>query len=782
MRKIRMKKLLIGTIIGAMLAGQAPVLQAQEVTDPSKIETVIVDDTSEEASTTLQSIPEIEDSTQASESTTEDISINQDNKEVQEDSTQAAVKETVEDKIQPEKLTKQATDKAADNKVISKASDETSYDKTRTMAKQMAKVLNETYKATSVQYAFIDNGEIVVSGQAGYFNTQKKQAPTKNSMYGIASISKMFATTAIMKLVDEGKVNLDTPITAYIPEFVMEDSRYQQITTRMLLNHSSGLMGSTFKNTILFDENNPKANDTLLKNLKKQRLKADPGAYSVYCNDGFSLAEIVVERVTGMTFTKYLDELLFNPLHLSNTKTPLSEFNRDRIAKGYVSGITNPVLTENFNALGAGGLYSSAEDLCRFATTFMNNSNGVLSSSSIAATMNQEARKGTWAKGQEDNVLDYGLGWDTVSLYPFNQYGIKAVAKGGDSYFYHGNVVVLPEHNMAVAILTSGLDSTSDQMAASNILITALKEKGIITEIKPDKKFTVPTKAPMPESYTEFNGKYMSNYTYDVNISKEGTLTLALPSAGSTKLKLFYSSDGSFYAADGSYHISFVKEDNGEIYMQQEAYGTVPYLGQTASNSYIAQKIEAKELSADVKQAWDKRAGKVYLLLDEKYNSAAYILSRIAIPIANSALYPSGYFFNDEIIDANNALPFLQIPATGSRDQADARFYKAGNVEYLEYGHNRYIDLQGVKVLSTKKSFTTSIASSGYTKWFKVPMIKANQTVTIKAPKNSSFAVYNKNGLCTSYSLVSKKNKVTLPAGGYISFMGSKGAKFTVTY
>ena len=95
-----------------------------------------------------------------------------------------------------------------------------------------------------------------------------------------------------MQLAEAGRVSLDAPVTRYLKDFKMADERYRQITVRMLLNHSSGLMGSHFENAMLFGDADPVAADSLLEQLSTQRLKADPGAYSVYCNDGFTLAEL----------------------------------------------------------------------------------------------------------------------------------------------------------------------------------------------------------------------------------------------------------------------------------------------------------------------------------------------------------------------------------------------------------------------------------------------------------------------------------------------------------
>ena len=157
------------------------------------------------------------------------------------------------------------------------------------LAQQKASALVNYLGATSVQYAVISNGEIVLSGNAGVYSKTDDKPITADTMYGIGSTSKVFTATAIMILVERGKVALDAPVTEYIPEFTMADPRHKQITVRMLLNHSSGLMGSTFRSAFLYNDPDPAAHDTLLADLANQRLKAAPGEFSVYCNDGSPL-------------------------------------------------------------------------------------------------------------------------------------------------------------------------------------------------------------------------------------------------------------------------------------------------------------------------------------------------------------------------------------------------------------------------------------------------------------------------------------------------------------
>ncbi|MCR5717827.1 MAG: beta-lactamase family protein [Oscillospiraceae bacterium] len=116
----------------------------------------------------------------------------------------------------------------------------------------------------------------------------------------------MFATTAVMQLVDDGKIEPDAPITEYLPELHMADARYKMITVRMLINHTSGILGTTDGNFMIFDDRDMQPHNTLLEELSRQRLKADPGNFAAYCNDGFELLELITERVSGQNFTDYV--------------------------------------------------------------------------------------------------------------------------------------------------------------------------------------------------------------------------------------------------------------------------------------------------------------------------------------------------------------------------------------------------------------------------------------------------------------------------------------------
>ena len=91
----------------------------------------------------------------------------------------------------------------------------------------------------------------ILTGHAGNYSRTENRALTDDILYGIGSVSKVYTAAAVLRLADAGKLELDKPVCGYLPNFRMADERYRDITVRMLLNHSSGLAGSTLANAFL---------------------------------------------------------------------------------------------------------------------------------------------------------------------------------------------------------------------------------------------------------------------------------------------------------------------------------------------------------------------------------------------------------------------------------------------------------------------------------------------------------------------------------------------------
>ncbi|KFX55956.1 beta-lactamase family protein [Clostridium botulinum] len=646
--------------------------------------------------------------------------------------------------------------------------------------KEKANTLVEKYGVTSVQYAMMDDGNIISSGNSGVYSKNNNRSITSDTMYGIGSTSKTFTAAAIMKLVDIKKIDLDKPIINYIPEFVMKDERYKKITTRMLLNHSSGLMGTAYSRTMLWDDNDTIAHDKLLEQLKTQRLKAEPGKFSVYCNDGFTLAEILVEKVSGESFTDFVHENITIPLKMDNTKTSQDGFNREKLAKTY-SSIAPTIETppDSANIIGAGGIYSTAQDLCKFGNVFTKNGT-LLSSNSVNQMISGEYKNDLWLDNIDntETIFNYGLGFDGTEIFPFSQYGIKAIAKGGDTLLYHNSTVILPEYNMIAAVSSADGSSLYNEVLACNMLLDALKEKGIIKEIKSDKSFEIPTKTLINDDIKKYEGTYgASGQIINVKMNENGIMAISNTSLLSKvqDREYLYNGNGVFLNQDGSEKITFENKD-GKIYLRFDSYIKLPGVGQTAIAQYIGQKLEENKLTAEVNKAWENRNNKKYFNITDKYNSQ--ILS--SAPPFIAVNFNNGYEMSNKIIDANNSINIVEIPVMAGRDTYDCTFFKESDIEYMKVAENILINQDDLKEISEGNS-VCAVEENGYNVWYKINDNLEGKKITVKLPENSGFLVYTKDGVCTNQSALTKNNTATLSGGGYIMFGGEKGSKIDIT-
>lgn len=625
--------------------------------------------------------------------------------------------------------------------------------------------------------------------------------------YGIGSVSKMFATVAVMKLVDEGKIGLDTPIIYYIPEFCMADKRYRQITPKMLLNHSSGIMGTTGHNSFLSGHSDTSYHDTFLDQLRTQELKADPGEYSVYCNDGFMLAEILVERVSGMSFSEFIRKEISEPLGLTNTSTPMEDLDESLLAPIYYDNHTLPYV--NCQLLASGGLYSTSEDLCKFAQIFMKNSDTNLLSAKAVDTMSRPwylEDKICVSKG--DTQFGYGLGWDCVNTYPYNLYGIQALTKGGDVNGYHAGLTVLPKQNLSIAITTSGGSSSYCQEAAQDIILEVLKEEGLISEIK-DIKIKVKNKidaAPLPEEMKKYEGTYLSKNMLKVEFNDEGTLLLTpLDSEYDIVQKYVYTGSGEFESTNGYYmdstgnfisnangnkgrtKFSFRKESNGKVYMIGTTYESTNGLGEFAATLPIAEKVEPHHLNNAVFKKWEDRTNKNYYLVNEVYHSQAFLDDPIINfkPLDNISGYVTKYnnYNSNEIcriIDANNAKNDVDLPLLLGRDLCCDKFFHKNKAEYVSVGSYRYVGEEAVK---SSKELTSDnvIMKDDLSSWYYITKEDAGAIIEILVPNHGAYYVYDKDDHCIASSLFKNEaNSVMLPTDGKIVFTGAKGSIFHI--
>jgi len=615
-------------------------------------------------------------------------------------------------------------------------------------------------------------------------------------LYGTGSIGKVITSAAVMKLVDEGKIDLDAPLTDYIPEFTMADARYAQITPRMLLNHSSGLMGGNLNNAVLLGDNDTWNHDHILEMLKSQTLKHDPGERSIYCNDGFTLAEIMVERVSGMSFTEFLEKEMFAPLGLENFKTPQSDFDRNLLADIYMGN--NELKPENYSIIGSGGMYTTTDDLCRFSTIFMDSADGSLLSKKSVDEMAKNQFKKDMTSQAADTMLRFGLGWDTVDSYPFNQLGIKALGKGGSTGMYQTNLTVLPEYNLAAAVMTSGKGGC-EQLIAQEIILAVLKEEGLIPD---DFDVALPKqnleRAKVPEEIKSYAGIYDSLLVGLINIefTEDSLVLTSIMEKNERPQEYIYNTDGEFISENGDFigldppkegirGISSLSFAEGK-YLLTHTYENLQGLSVNAMAFPIAEKVKSNPVVNSAQEAWDARNNKEYLLVSEKYTSVNYIDSPIAKTLTDGRVpgYVSQGIFKGsgalvrsaKIVDENTALGFQDAPGLIGRDTNNLYITNKNGVEYLSINYHRYVDSSAAKKFS---EIGETVVIDSETVWFDIDERSGGQIIFIETPKNGSWFVYDDKMNCIATSLEKNlRSTIILPNNGRLAFAGEAGAEF----
>lgn len=642
-------------------------------------------------------------------------------------------------------------------------------------AQHAADALVQKYGVSSVQYALIEGETIVLSGSSGMADKAENRPVTARDMYGIGSTSKMFTAAAAMQLHEQNLIDIDTPLTAYIPEFIMADPRYTQITPRMLLNHSSGIYGTGSANVSLFDDANTRYKDALLSKLAAQNLSGAPGQKAEYCNDAFTLLEVMIERVSGLSFTQYIARHFSEPLGLMDTKTPLDDFDKDRLlVRAYLGGGDIELPNETMGAIGSGGIYSTAEDLCRFARVLMGKVPGILSERTALAMQNEEYKKGIWPLGEGDNLMAFGLGWDSVYSYPFSDYGIRVFSKGGDTNVFHSSLAVVPAYDIAVAVASSAGGSALNYAAAAGILEAYLLERGMIDQISPAKPALPPVKAPIPASLNEYAG-YYGNAVSASDIKLAGDTLTITPQGGGPQTVYIHIGDGLFMSGDGSITAQFTRQKDGNVYLQSNQIFHIPDVGRLSLTKFDLQKLAPAQVSPEVLKAWNARRGMSYYVVNEQASSQNYLLDTSFLSIKLNDSFDSGYAFAGIMITG----PDNAVNTVIFRDVFDLAFQVKDGAEYLLSNDLVLIRQDFIPDLAADVA-ACAIGQDGSARYFNLTPDTAGKTMKVSVPEGAAYAVYDANNDCVNFSAVSKTYSTLLPENGKVVFIGSPGDQFGI--
>ncbi len=210
-----------------------------------------------------------------------------------------------------------------------------------------------------------EKGEIIYKNGFGYANMDWKIPNNPDTKFRIGSITKQFVALQIMQLVDEGKIKLDGKLTDYLPEYRKDTG--DKITIHHLLTHTSGIPSYTGLPGFWSDSTrNPYEIDYMVARFHSGDLEFEPGSEYRYNNTGYFLLGVIIEKVTGKSYIQNLQERILIPLNMKNSGVDRNVEILENRASGYykeLTGYTNEPYFYMLNAMGAGDMYSTVEDL-----------------------------------------------------------------------------------------------------------------------------------------------------------------------------------------------------------------------------------------------------------------------------------------------------------------------------------------------------------------------------------------------------------------------------------
>jgi D-alanyl-D-alanine carboxypeptidase len=301
--------------------------------------------------------------------------------------------------------------------------------------------------------AIAKNGKTVFSAAYGLADREKKIPNKLDTRFRIGSMNKMFTAVSILQLVQDGKIALTDPLGKYLNGYPNKDVA-SKVTIHHLLTHTGGT-GDTFGPQFDAHRLELRALNAYVKLYGERGLKFDPGSRWEYSNYGFLLLGVVIEKVTGGSYYDYVRDRVFKPAGMTSTASlPEDEVVPGR-SIGHVASRGPNTDTLPYRGTSAGGGYSTAEDLVRFA--------GALESHKLLNA--QYTSLLTTGKVDAGGEGKYAYGF-----FDRNEGGIRSFGHGGGAPGMNGDLQIFPQSGYAIAAL-SNLDPPSAQRAASFIAL-----------------------------------------------------------------------------------------------------------------------------------------------------------------------------------------------------------------------------------------------------------------------------------------------------------------------
>ncbi len=335
----------------------------------------------------------------------------------------------------------------------------------------------------------VKDGQPLTERGFGYSNvTEQKPVDPATTMFRPGSVSKLFTWTAVMQLVQAGKLDLDKDVNTYL-DFKIPEKFGKPITLRNLMTHTAGFE-ETAKYLIQYDQKPIPLGDAL-KRWVPGRIYA-PGTMPAYSNYGASLAGYIVERVSGEPFNQYIQHHIFDPLGMAHStfEQPIPANFKPFVSNAYQYGSDKPQPYEVIPMAPAGALAASGADMGKFMIAHLNNG-GPLLNPATAQLMHAPA-----------NHFYTSLPPMALGFYHEDRNGLNIVGHGGDTIFMHSDLHLFLDKNVGLFV--------SMNSAGKNTAVHPLREQ--LFEDFTDRYFPAPAENLPTTSTAKAHGLAMSGH------------------------------------------------------------------------------------------------------------------------------------------------------------------------------------------------------------------------------------------------------------------------------
>ncbi len=406
----------------------------------------------------------------------------------------------------------------------------------------------EASKAPGLSVAVVQNGEFVWSGGFGMADLESSVPATSQTLYRIGSISKSITATAAMVLLERGKLDLDSPVQKYCPQF---PQKQWPITTRELLGHLGGIRYYNVPETPYSEsENDPEVGNVHhfdngieggLKFFANDPLLAQPGTHFNYSTQGYTLVGCAIEGTSGKKYADAVREDILVPAGMLQTR-PDDRFAviplRTRFySKDKAGAVVNAEFLDSSYKVPGGGWLSSAPDMARFEVAILNNQ-----------LVKSTTRDAMWnAQMPSDGLgrMAYGLGWQLGATD-----GVKDVGHGGSQQGASAMMLIAPDARAGVVVLINSDAAGASALATRLLEIVLGLPPRVRTEITVD-----------PKLYENYIGGYEATSVV-MNISRaDDRLFVQFP--GQQKIQIFPENVRDYFFKAFDSQITFVTDSNG---------------------------------------------------------------------------------------------------------------------------------------------------------------------------------------------------------------------------